>query len=120
MTIVPIKLGFTQQQGDDYIPIHDGFRAGAEQVTVTIGPLEILGLREVTVDDAADVAEACFTAMNAPAEVLSPLAAQIRELLTEAIAALGDDSGVHLLAVGDTVTVGDMTVACEVIGWVPL
>lgn len=109
---VEVTIGWTKSDLPEYSSFADGYKPGAQQHTETI---------EVEVESFADpqhtveaVAEAAFVATNSPYEV-SGLPAQIREAIT----ATGyNGRGAHYsLSVGDTVTVGEVMMACESFGW---
>lgn len=108
MSATTITVGWTISDMDaGYSSFSDGYRHGAKQHVET-----------VTVDIPDDwtteqVAEAVFVATNSPRP--DDTAEQIRS----AISATGyNGRGAHWsFSVGDTVTVGDQTVACANFGW---
>lgn len=109
---VEVTIGWTKSKMPEYSSFADGYRPGAEQHTETIVvETEPFEDPQHTVEA---IAEAAFVATNSPYEV-SGLASQIRE----GIEATGyNGRGAHYsLSVGDTVTVGEVTVACESFGW---
>lgn len=112
---ITVTIGWTRSDPDTgYSSFTDGYRPGAAQHRLTV---------HVSVPDDADVAaaveaiaEAAFTATNHPApETLTGYARQIYDGITA--------SGYHgreahySLSVGDTVTVGEVTLACAPTGW---
>lgn len=130
MLMLPLTLGFTQRDpASDYRPVLDGYRPGAVQVTLTIGPVPIPGHPEDTPLSAADaemVAQAAWEAMNAPEGVpLNVVAKKIRAALAEAFGTLRATQPVvygqiHALGIGDTVTVGGHTLVCGRFDWTHL
>lgn len=94
-----------------YLPALDGYRVGAEQdvVTLDVGDVDV---------DAHVVAEMLFIATSAPADVVDdyrysggPIGRMIDHLV---------QSRQHVpraVCVGDTVTVGAVTLACASVGW---
>lgn len=113
MPTIEITIGWTKSSLPEYSSFCDGYKPGAEQHTETI---EVEWSPKHPEPDwgALEVAEACFIATNSPYEVTG-LAAEIRS----AIAATGyDGRGAHYsLSVGDTVTVGEVMLACANFGW---
>jgi len=117
MTTTTITVGFTESdRAADYSSFDDGYRPGAEQQTVQLvitdpdGPAQSLD----------DWAEALFTASNAPGA-----APHEHPAITAARRALADArlGGVWMrtMSVGDTVTIGGQTVACDKgVGWKPV
>lgn len=100
---VRIIVGLTRTDRlNNYIPMMDGYRDGAEQdaIAITIDGLTLTELQW---------AEAVFVATNAPADALSDYdgALAVR-------AALGLT---RALSVGDTVTVDGTRYVCERLGW---
>ena len=121
MPELTVKLGFTaSDRAANYFPCMDGYRPGARQTLLTIGPLTVPGEQPT---DAEQVAHDCFAAMNAPEDLpVSTRVAALRTAITDAVAALADSAdpalnGVHSLSVGDTVSVGDVTLSCQRVGW---
>lgn len=122
-----IEVGFTHtDRAADYVPAMDGYRPGAAQTTVTIGPVNLPGQTEdtpITLEEAKSIAEACFVATNLP-QPPSPgtLAHDIEQALSLealAMATKHDPRLQHLrsLSVGDTVKVRGMTLAVARLGW---
>lgn len=104
-TVATIGFTATDRPGG-YVPELDGYRPGAEQT-----------IRTITVDLAEPMtvwtlAAAVFGATHASGDMaLTPLQAAIRATLADGADAWRD------MSVGDTVTVGTMTVACTTTGW---
>lgn len=137
MTHYEVTIGWTKpDRAHDYVPYADGYRAGAEQHTETI---------EVEWDNPPVSADdTTLTALGATREdaeallrlrVAETIASHVYDAtnhpfphgaggLTSQIAHLVDGTGYdgaaaghYSLSVGDTVTVGGVTVACAPIGW---
>lgn len=105
-----LTIGWTKSDMDNgYSSFMDGYRPGAEQHTETI-TVEVD--REYSVEA---LAERALVATNAP--YVEP--GSVAEKIAKAIEATGYyGQGAHYsLSVGDTVTVGEVTVACERLGW---
>lgn len=112
MTTIEVTIGWTKSAMPEYSSFADGYKPGAQQHVEVI---EVEVPETVPVSGMAEfVAEAVFTATNSPYEV-SGLPGQIRD----AIAAKGyRGQGAHYsLSTGDTVTVGEVMLACESFGW---
>lgn len=113
--IVDVTIGWTKSDMANGYSSFNGYKPGAQQHTETVHVV-------VTEEDAAlrpeqvveKIADAAFAATNSPG-LLSALAAQIRK----GIKATGyRGEGAHYsLSVGDTVTVNEVTLACEDFGW---
>lgn len=121
MRTLTIQLGFTHSdRASDYIPMMDGYRPGAAQTVIQTGDVQLPGLdpaAPLSADDVTAVAEACFTAMNAPEDLpVSDTVSLVRDAIAARLAS-GRDTGVHSLSVGDTVTVDGITLACAKKGW---
>lgn len=110
-----VTIGWTRSDPDaGYSSFCDGYRPGAAQHRLTV---------LVDVPDEADIAvaveaiaEAAFTATNHPApETLTGYARQIHDGIT-ASGYIGREAH-YSLSVGDTVTVGEVTLACAPTGW---
>jgi hypothetical protein len=104
-----ITIGFTRTQQAYYYPMLEGYRAYATQDLISINlSLNLTGEADAF---AMEVAEAVFIATNAPTEVIEahPLAVQVWKALPFARC--------RALSIGDTVTFGGVTVACERLGW---
>lgn len=110
-----LTIGFTESnRAADYCPMSDGWRPEAEQYELALeAPAGSYDLETL--------AEAVFTATNAPQEFIAAdqLATQVAELLVDAIAS---GARVRSLSVGDTVTVqaedgSRALVSCESRGW---
>lgn len=99
-----VNIGLTRNnRADDYIPAADGYRFGAEQDAILLDYPDYM-------EPAEKVAERIFIATNAPDEAqFSPAQQAMRELLAP--------FKLRALSVGDTVTVGDVTLACTRAGW---
>ncbi len=100
-----IEIGFTKtDRPGNYIPMCDGYRAGAEQEVLT---LAVSNCSQLTPEQ---VAEAVFEATNAPDDVdVTDAAHHIRwELRGRAY---------RSLSVGDTVAVAGVKVECKRVGW---
>lgn len=110
-----LTIGFTESdRAADYCPMMDGWRPGARQRELTIAA-------PAGSHDIETIAEAVYTATNAPSEIIAadPLANEMAELLVDAIA---DGARVRSLSVGDTITGLDkdgsrVQVSCEPRGW---
>lgn len=112
---VDVTIGWTRSDPETgYSSFSDGYRPGASQHRLTL---------RVTVPDDADVAaaveaiaEAAFAATNHPApETLTGYARQIHEGIA-ASGYIGREAH-YSLSVGDTVSVGEVTLACAPTGW---
>lgn len=112
---VEVRIGWTKNtdetRAEGYVSFHDGYQPGREQVTLD------LVLQNVSVDMTPEhIAEAAFIATNAPF-VGDPFG------LPAVIADMIGDAGYHgedahySLSVGDTVTVGEVMLACASLGW---
>jgi len=108
-----LVVGYTKVDRDnDYVPMMDGYRPGAEQHEIT-----------VTVDLPPDmaghlVAELVFIATNAPDLEEDSRAMKIRDAIT-ATGYKGREAH-WSLSVGDTVIVDGTRYACQNSGWQPL
>lgn len=117
MTATPLTVGFTESdRAANYVPYDDGYRPGAEQQTVRL----LLTDPDGPAPSLDDWAEALFTASNSPgaAPHEHPAVAAARRALVDARLA-----GIWMrsLSVGDTVTIGDRSVACDKgVGWKPV
>ena len=113
MSTIEITIGWTKSDMERGYSSFSGYQPGAAQHTETI-EVETLPFEGEPQKTVEAIAEAAFVATNSPYEVTG-LAAQIRE----AIAATGyRGQGAHYsLSVGDTVTVGEVMLACESFGW---
>ena len=112
---VDVTIGWTRSDPEaGYSSFSDGYRPGASQHRLTV---------RVAVPDDADVAaaveaiaEAAFAATNHPApETLTGYARQIYEGIA-ASGYIGREAH-YSLSVGDTVCVGEVTLACANTGW---
>lgn len=125
-----INLGFTHSdRASDYIPAMDGYRPGAVQTVLTVGPVAVatlgshaVGEDALTVAQVAMVAETCFSAMNRPFAAPGRFEQDVKKAIEDALAPLRDAAGpafegIHLMQVGDTVSVDGITVACLGVGW---
>jgi hypothetical protein len=102
-----ITLGFTESnRSRDYSSFADGYRIGAQQVSVTIA-LEGDGRRL----PAQLWAEVVFTASNHPLST-DPLVVAVQHALAEQV-----HTPLRSLSTGDTVTVHGEMWACESTGW---
>jgi hypothetical protein len=124
MRDVTIELGFTAtDRTADYVPCVDGYRPGARQALLTIGPLAVPGCdpaRPLDPEQVKALAEDCFDAMNMSDEM--PVSGHIAALRAAIAAALAESQdpaadGVHTLSIGDTLSVDGITVCCERFGW---
>lgn len=115
---VEVTIGWTQSDRENGYSSFDGYKPGAKQhtETVTVEIPETASAEEV---DWATLrlAEAAFEATNSPFPLTpgSP-AAQIQSAL-QARGFNGSQSGHYSLSVGDTVTFGEVTLACASFGW---
>lgn len=116
---IDVTIGWTNSDRDNriftdgYSSFSDGYRPGAEQVTRTL--TVDLGDTEQPVDRLVEmIAEAAFEATNSPAPQM-----KVAQALRAALDADGyRGEGAHYsLSVGDTVTVGEVTLACDRFGW---
>lgn len=116
-TGITITVGFTQSdRANDYVPFDDGYRPGAQQETIQLVVTDYRG----PALSLADWAEALFFASNAPGASPSDglVVAAARAAL---VAARRDGARLRTLSIGDTVTIGDRTVACDKgVGWKPV
>lgn len=127
MTDIDITIGWTRSEVVDghlvYSSFGEGYRPGASQHTEDIalrfdGPDGILDL-DGLLDLVTGIAEAAFMATNHPEPQRldrSSVAGQIFATL-DARGFDGRASGHYSLSVGDTVTVGEVMLACASLGW---
>lgn len=110
MSTIEITIGWTRSDMENGYSSFMGYKPGASQHTETITVEADIA---PTQEGAEQIAEACFTATNAP--FATGLAAQI----AEAIAATGyrGREAHYSLSVGDTVTVGEIMLACARFGF---
>jgi hypothetical protein len=116
---VEVTIGWTRSDRANGYSSHDGYRPGASQHTETI----VVTLDQSVADFVRDVpgtveriAEAAFAATNHPyPEGLTGLDGQVYT----AIRATGyNGRGAHYsLSVGDTVSIAEVMLACDSIGW---
>ena len=123
-TTIEITIGWTRSEvvNDQlvYSSFSDGYKPGASQHTETISVVLYgngttgLTAPAMTWEGVEQIAEAAFDATNNP-DPTNPLSVAIRD----AIVATGyRGQGAHYsLSVGDTVTVGEVMLACEDLGW---
>lgn len=106
-----ITIGFTRtDRPNDYIPGMDGYRKGAAQDVVVLD-LDVQSGQPEGGWQAVEVAEAYFTATNAPVEVIDrdPLATAVRYAVMELVHEEGQPHRLTL-DVGDTVQVDNSPV----------
>ena len=111
---IDVTIGWTMSDRANGYSSFDGYRPGARQHTETISIDWDLDLNIAHAPE--HIAEACFEVTNAPYVIETGIAGQI----TEALAATGyhgEQAGHYSLSVGDTVTVGEVTLACDRFGW---
>lgn len=111
---IDVTIGWTRSDMDNgYSSFSDGYRPGASQHTETL--TIDLGETNQPVDRLVEmIAEAAFEATNSPAPQM-----KVAKALRAALDATGyRGQGAHYsLSVGDTVTVGEVTLACDNWGW---
>jgi hypothetical protein len=102
-TYTTVTVGLSESDRDDnYFPMMDGYRPGVAQQTVSIAVEDALLLAPEA------MAEAVFHASNAPTiDPANPLHRTLRAGLR----------GYRSVSVGDTVTIGEVRLACERTGW---
>jgi len=118
-----VTIGWTMSDRDaGCSSFSDGYRPGAKQHTETItiewtNPPMLFG-GTVDLNRAAEVlAEACYYATNAPRFTCPDgLTGQVCRAI-DATCYHGHQAGHYSLSVGDTVTVGEITLACASLGW---
>lgn len=106
---VPITIGWTRSDMAKGYSSFSGYRHGAEQHTETI---EIDLPTDVTPEQ---VGEYVFDATNNPFVPANSVAGQIAAAI-EATGYHGREAH-YSLSIGDTVTLGEVTVACDSFGW---
>jgi len=121
-----IRLGFTHTDRPGYLPQTDGYRPGAIQTEIVIGPVLLPGQHHtatITLAEATAVAEACWAATNRPQgvpanvlehEIADAFALKILELRKAEDLAHQE---IRALCTGDTVTVRGMKLAATSAGW---
>ena len=109
---IDITIGWTKSDRANGYSSFDGYRVGAEQHTETI-TLDIDTTQPID-RLAAVIVEAVFVATNSPFEVTG-MTARIRDAI-EATGYRGADAH-YSISTGDTVTIGEVTWACESFGW---
>lgn len=120
--IIEVRIGWTKSdRANGYSSFCDGYRPGAEQhtldleVTFSNPPMGPDGIDYQRTAEA--VADACFTATNSPfPDMLQGISGQIYRLIRDS-GYRGREAGHFSLSVGDTVTVGEVMLACEPLGW---
>lgn len=112
---VEVTIGWTQSDRESGYSSFDGYRPGAKQHTETV---EVEIPETVSAQEAdwatLHIAEAAFEATNSPFPKTG-LAQQINEALENK--SFYGQGGHYSLSVGDTVTVGEVTLACASFGW---
>lgn len=118
MTTVEITIGWTRSDMDNGYSSFDGYRPGAQQHTeVVTVDVPIASDRENDLEWAVlAMAEAAFAATNHPDPAVGRPEGQIYTQLRER-GFNGSQSGHYSLSVGDTVTCGEVTLACASFGW---
>lgn len=110
-----VTIGWTKSDHSiGYSSFSDGYQPGAEQHTLTVH-VEVPDDANITAAVDA-IAEAAFAATNHPnPEILTGFAKQIYDGV-RASGYTGRQAH-YSLSVGDTVTVGEVTLACANLGW---
>lgn len=115
MTQIEVAIGWTRSDMERGYSSFDGYRPGASQHTETI-LVDMTGTNIPVEKWPELIAEACWHATNAPRLVYPQgLVGQVCRLI--------DETGYHgegahyTLSVGDTVTLGEITLACAPLGW---
>jgi len=122
MNTTTVAYGMTENRyrHEDYIPMMDGWRRLRD------GSMPAQNMMHFEVPDtlligktSKAVAEALFTATNAPAEAIEAMGAGLVKWFAEALLKADADRVLwRSLSIGDTVTVwGQPSVACERFGW---
>jgi len=112
-----VTIGWTMSDRDaGYSSFADGYRPGAKQHTETI-TVEWTNAPDDAHKVAEVLAEACYYATNAPRFTCPEgLTGQVCRAIDET-GYDGTGAGHYSLSVGDTVTVGEITLACASLGW---
>lgn len=107
---IEVTIGWTTSEGHFW-----GFEPGMDQVTRTF-PLDMTGTNLAPAHWPEAIADAVFYATNAPRMSYPD---GLTGTVCRAIDALDyHGEGAHYsLSVGDTVTVGEITLACDDVGW---
>ncbi len=115
MTTIDVTVGWTRSDMANGYSSFDGYRPGASQHTETF-QVDMTGTNLHPTSWPEAIADACFYATNAP-RLGYPQG--LTGLVCRAIDELGyDGRGAHYsLSVGDTVTVGEIALACASFGW---
>lgn len=125
-----IRLGLTHTDRPGYVPSMDGWKPGALQTEITLGPVDLPGQHDtqpITVAEAVVIAETCWHATNRPAEI--PARSQLERDIDNAWAVAvvdlqtSKDPRLHelrALSIGDTVSVRGVTLAATGSGWEPV
>lgn len=115
---VTATIGLTRTDRDaDYVPAMDGYRAGAEQDTVTLMLAEdvLAGLGIVS------ICEALFIVTNAPEDVVVEMAKADRVLAmvlaADMVWAANSGTNHRSISKGDTVEYQGIVMECQSAGW---
>lgn len=110
---IDVTIGWTISDRATGYSSFDGYRPGARQHTETLSI--DLGETDQPVDRLVEmIAEAAFEATNSPAPQMV-----VAQKIATALAATGyrGAEAHYSLSTGDTVTVGEVTLACARFGW---
>lgn len=108
MKTIKLLIGLTKSDRfNNYIPMCDGWREGAEQSVIELDYPDYM-------ETVWDVAERVFIATNAPEEAIAQV--QSQQELYDMLAALNSPV-LRALSVGDTVEYDGIRLACERTGW---